>query len=234
MQFANVLRKKRKELHLTQQQVADQLHVTRQTLSRWENNLSYPNLDTLVNLSEFLGIPLDILLKGAGNPMVNKISQDVRDKSKYKRFLLVVLAIFVLIFLWLSVLGYGRATQNEWIDRANPFLRIEYGYAVLPNKVPEKKGKVTIVNSNSKRVDAFVSDDPFGSGSWLKFYTGQYNAKHRWALIAHKGSYVSNIRLVSRRQIPIVMREQAGNQYVSYDAHAEKRITKRFPWWPFN
>lgn len=44
---------KRKELHLTQQQVADQLHVTRQTLSRWENNLSYPNLDTLVNLSEF-------------------------------------------------------------------------------------------------------------------------------------------------------------------------------------
>ncbi|MDG2981929.1 helix-turn-helix domain-containing protein, partial [Latilactobacillus curvatus] len=37
---------KRKELHLTQQQLADKLHVTRQTLSRWENNLSYPNLDT--------------------------------------------------------------------------------------------------------------------------------------------------------------------------------------------
>ncbi|MCS8623036.1 helix-turn-helix transcriptional regulator [Lactiplantibacillus plantarum] len=47
MQFANVLRKKRKELHLTQQQLADKLHVTRQTLSRWENNLSYPNLDTV-------------------------------------------------------------------------------------------------------------------------------------------------------------------------------------------
>ena len=61
MQFANVLRKKRKELHLTQQQLADKLHVTRQTLSRWENNLSYPNLDTLVNLSEFLAVPLDIL-----------------------------------------------------------------------------------------------------------------------------------------------------------------------------
>ncbi|WP_308718714.1 helix-turn-helix domain-containing protein [Lactiplantibacillus plantarum] len=76
MQFANVLRKKRKELHLTQQQLADKLHVTRQTPSRWENNLSYPNLDTLVNLSEFLAVPLDILLKGDGNLMVNKISQD--------------------------------------------------------------------------------------------------------------------------------------------------------------
>lgn len=41
--------------------MADKLHVTRQTLSRWENNLSYPNLDTLVNLSEFLAVPLDIL-----------------------------------------------------------------------------------------------------------------------------------------------------------------------------
>lgn len=87
MQFANVLRKKRKELHLTQQQLADKLHVTRQTLSRWENNLSYPNLDTLVNLSEFLAVPLDILLKGDGNLMVNKISQDVRDKDKYKRWI---------------------------------------------------------------------------------------------------------------------------------------------------
>ena len=32
MQFANVLRKRRKELHLTQQQLADKLHVIRQTL----------------------------------------------------------------------------------------------------------------------------------------------------------------------------------------------------------
>ncbi len=115
LQFANVLRKKRKELHLTQQQLADQLHVTRQTLSRWGNNLSYPNLDTLVNLSEYLTIPLDILLKGDENPMVNKISQDVRDKRKYKRYLLIILVILILLFSWLSILGYGRATQNEWI-----------------------------------------------------------------------------------------------------------------------
>ena len=57
MEFANVLRKKRKERHLTQQELADQLHVTRQTLSSWENNLSYPNLDTLVSLSDFFAIP---------------------------------------------------------------------------------------------------------------------------------------------------------------------------------
>ncbi|MCI1986325.1 MAG: helix-turn-helix domain-containing protein [Lactobacillus sp.] len=245
MQFANVLRKKRKELHLTQQELADQLHVTRQTLSRWENNLSYPNLDTLVRLSGFLEISLDVLLKGDGNPMVNQISQDVRDKSKYKRYLMVVLAALVLIFIWLSLLGYGRATQNELIDRSNPFLRVQYGYAVLPTQVPEKKEETTVVDRDGKnkhvaavttpqRVDAFVADDPFGNGSWLKFYTGKYSSKQRWALVAHKGAYVSNIRLVSRAQIPLMMREQTGNHYVAYDAHAERRITKRFLWWPFD
>ncbi|WP_308718713.1 hypothetical protein [Lactiplantibacillus plantarum] len=63
----------------------------------------------------------------------------MRDKNKYKRYLLIVLGIIVLLFLWLSILGYGRAMQNEWIDRFNPFLRVQYGYAVLPNQVPEKR-----------------------------------------------------------------------------------------------
>lgn len=50
MQFATMLKQRRTELQMTQQEMADQLFVTRQTVSRWENNLSYPNLDTLVRL----------------------------------------------------------------------------------------------------------------------------------------------------------------------------------------
>ncbi len=47
---------------------------------------------------------------------------------------MIVSAIFILIFLWLSVLGTDvLAKMNEWIDRFNPFLRVQYGYAVLPS-----------------------------------------------------------------------------------------------------
>ncbi|MCW6101584.1 MULTISPECIES: hypothetical protein [Lactobacillaceae] len=95
------------------------------------------------------------------------------------------------------------------IARWNQCSFVQYGYAVLPNQVPEKREKTTIIDSDGKnkhvaavktpqRVDAFVADDPFGSGSWLKFYTGQYSSKQHWTLVAHKGSYISNIRLVSR------------------------------------
>ncbi len=64
MEFSKVLKKRRKELQITQQTLADRLFVTRQTVSRWENGLSYPNLDVLVKVSECLEITLDELLKG--------------------------------------------------------------------------------------------------------------------------------------------------------------------------
>lgn len=44
MEFSKVLKKRRKELQITQQALADRLFVTRQTVSRWENGLSYPQL----------------------------------------------------------------------------------------------------------------------------------------------------------------------------------------------
>lgn len=245
MAFSEMLKSKREELGMTQQDLADHIYVTRQTISRWENNLGYPNLDTLVDLSSLLNLSLDNLLKGEATDMVQQISKDVTDKKRYKHYLLVIGMFLGILLLWFLILGYGRATQNESIDRFNPFLRVQYGYTVLPNQVPEKKEKTTIVDSDGKnkhvaaikipqRVDAFVADDPFGSGSWLKFYTGQYSPKQRWALVAHKGSYVSAIRLVTRKQIPQLMREQTGSHYVTYDAHAERQVTKRFPWWPFN
>ncbi|MDN2453674.1 helix-turn-helix transcriptional regulator [Lactobacillus sp. UCMA15818] len=245
MEFHNILRNKRKDFNLTQQELADQLHVTRQTLSRWENDLSYPNLDTLIQLGEILDIPLDNLLKGGENQMVKQLSNDVRDKRKYGLYLRILLSFLILLIVWLVILGYGRATQNQWIDFSNPFLKTQYGYAILPGKVSEKKQWSDVIDSGSKdshgelvsvpqKVDAFVSDSPLGSGSWLKFSTGRYNKNERWALIAHKGSYVYSIRLLSYKQIPLLMREQVGTFYVSYNSKSEPRLARRFTWWPFN
>jgi len=246
MEFATVLRKKRKALNLTQQELADQLHVTRQTLSRWENNSTFPNLDTLVELSIILDIPLDNLLKGEDNIMVKQISSDVREKKKLKRYLAIIGSVFAIFLLWLCLLGYGRANQVVLIDRFNPFLSTQYGYAILPSKTPTKK-KFTTVEGPGKtakhkewtkvpqKVDAYVSNDPFGSGEWIKFDTGMYSKNNRWALVRHKGSYVSAARLVTKKQIPVQMREQAGNFYFSYNKKTDgPRVAKRLPWWPFN
>lgn len=64
MEIGNLLKIRREQKNLTQQQVAAKFHVTRQTVSRWENDKSYPNIDTLVELSFFFDFSLDEILKG--------------------------------------------------------------------------------------------------------------------------------------------------------------------------
>ncbi|ALR99965.1 DNA-binding protein [Enterococcus silesiacus] len=64
MKIGKLLKESRERKKLTQQELADKFHVTRQTVSRWENEQSYPNLDTLVELSFFFDFSLDEILKG--------------------------------------------------------------------------------------------------------------------------------------------------------------------------
>ncbi|GEB25278.1 helix-turn-helix domain-containing protein [Pediococcus acidilactici] len=221
MEFSKVLKKRRKELQITQQALADQLFVTRQTVSRWENGLSYPNLDVLVKISECLEITLDELLKGEGMTVVNKISEDVRLKEKYRRALIMVSLIIGVSVTLLVVLGYGRATQNTTIDRLNPFLTTKIGYGVLP------QGK-------KMSVDTFISDDPFGNGEWLKFKAGRHTTKDKWVLVSHRGSYVSNVRLITYEEVPTTFKKQVGTDYFKYRQKTMgPRVSKKWGWLPF-
>ena len=64
MQLGQMIAKIRKEQGLTQEAFAEKFHVTRQTVSNWENEKSYPDLRTLVKISDMFHISLDVLLKG--------------------------------------------------------------------------------------------------------------------------------------------------------------------------
>lgn len=65
----------RKKLGLTQQQFADELHVTRQAVSRWESDIAFPETDTLLKMSEMFGCSVDYLLK---------YNSDAADDAKSK------------------------------------------------------------------------------------------------------------------------------------------------------
>ena len=52
----------RKAKNLTQEQLAEKLDVTRQTISNWENGKFYPDIDALVKISKCFNISLDDLL----------------------------------------------------------------------------------------------------------------------------------------------------------------------------
>ena len=64
MQLGQAIAQIRKERGLTQEAFAKMYNVTRQTVSNWENEKSYPDLSTLVKISDEFNVSLDILLKG--------------------------------------------------------------------------------------------------------------------------------------------------------------------------
>ena len=63
MTFGEKLSKARKENNYTQEQLADILGVSRQSISKWESDVTYPETDKLIRLSELFHCSLDYLLK---------------------------------------------------------------------------------------------------------------------------------------------------------------------------
>jgi len=64
MDIGNQILSIRKEQKLTQEEFGNLFHVTRQTVSNWENGRSYPDLQTLIEISNWFDVPMDTLLKG--------------------------------------------------------------------------------------------------------------------------------------------------------------------------
>ncbi|MBU5365755.1 helix-turn-helix transcriptional regulator [Enterococcus devriesei] len=101
MEVGERLKARRNELNLTQDQVADSLGITRQTMSNWENGRSYPDIERVIRLSELYALSLDELLKG-DQKMVRHLQENTVVNHFLKLFigmLLVNVALMVVLML---------------------------------------------------------------------------------------------------------------------------------------
>lgn len=89
------IKESRKQKSLTQQELADQLNVSRSAVSNWEVGRNYPDLDLIVRLSELLEITLDHLLR-EDTTMVQAISEEQRRGVIRKKVLRIILPLFLL------------------------------------------------------------------------------------------------------------------------------------------
>ncbi len=112
MEIAKQIRKHRTELGISQEELADRIYVTRQTVSNWENERSYPDIRSLVLLSTVFGVSLDILVKGDVKQMKEQIKEEeicvLRKESLIYALLLgatILLAIpLVKLLGWFGVM----------------------------------------------------------------------------------------------------------------------------------
>ena len=76
MEIGTIIRNARNEASLTQEQAAESLGVSRQTISNWENNKSYPDIISVIIMSDLYSVSLDCLLK-----------EETSMKQTYKEYL---------------------------------------------------------------------------------------------------------------------------------------------------
>lgn len=94
MKLPAQIKKYRKQCGLSQEELANKIYVSRQTISNWENNRSYPDIENLLILSGVFEVSLDNLVKGDLDDMK-------RELSKYSMNLWTKV---MLIFLLLGVI----------------------------------------------------------------------------------------------------------------------------------
>ena len=108
MEFGKQIKKLRQEAQLSQEELAERIYVSRQTISNWENDKSYPDVNSLVLLSETFQISLDKLIKGDIEVMKDVIQKEEIEKMNryggiYTMMLIASAVSAVPLFMLLGV-----------------------------------------------------------------------------------------------------------------------------------
>ncbi|GAB5052072.1 helix-turn-helix transcriptional regulator [Pediococcus ethanolidurans] len=124
----------REKVHLSQNQVSKELHITRQSISRWENGRGYPDMDNLILISQLYKCSIDDLLqddqvtrekiespvsemKNQHKPLNYKITKTFNSKEE-----LLLLFIILMISAFIPFLGVILPFFVIWRNKTNHLL----------------------------------------------------------------------------------------------------------------
>ena len=130
--FGENLKTLRKQKGFSQEELAVRLHVVRQTVSKWEKNLSVPDADTLIRLAEILEVSVSELLGAKIEnentasdvaEQLSRINEQLAIKNRRSRriwkIVAIVLAVIVLINIFIAVF-FRVPTLDESIQNNQP------------------------------------------------------------------------------------------------------------------
>lgn len=110
MDIFTKLKAARIKANLTQEMVAEKLQVSRQTISNWENGKTYPDIISVIALSDIYAISLDALLKGDEHMIAHleKSTNIVKSNTKLITLFIINIVVFALMMLFNSVISNNK------------------------------------------------------------------------------------------------------------------------------
>lgn len=148
----------RKGNKLTQEQFAEKLYVSRQTVSNWENGKFYPDIETLILISNLFNISLDELLKSD-----TKVVKDMDKKLKQHKKLIFTIILLIIILISSSFYGYRYYKNHKSIEKNITLKNIPEGYimtSILDIKIGinHNSDLSTLVN---KYIDIYIDNEDY-------------------------------------------------------------------------
>lgn len=116
------LKKLRSEKDLTQEELAEKFGVTRRTVSRWETGYNLPDIDVLIEMSDFYNVELKDLLQGGINNMENKEKETAilvddynkTNNNKSYKVVLIYLTLGIICLVINQALSFFDLPETFW------------------------------------------------------------------------------------------------------------------------
>ena len=151
----------RKKKGLSQEEVAEKLNVTRQSVSKWETDESKPDFDKIVPICELYEISTNELLNGTQEEKEEKEVEVINKDNKKKRALIITSAIFIyfLALIWI-IISEVSFNLNEGFMIGGFFLlcgiatcMLIYQGIVLSTTITKKKKEKSV---EEKKLDGII------------------------------------------------------------------------------
>ncbi|MBF2337463.1 helix-turn-helix domain-containing protein [Staphylococcus epidermidis] len=95
MVLGEQIKKHRKLLNMTQEDLCQKLNTTRQTVSKWEKNMIEPDINTLLKLADIFGISLNELITGEKEFINNSKEMNVWEFLSEKWWLVIIVVVII-------------------------------------------------------------------------------------------------------------------------------------------
>lgn len=110
MEIGKKLKEARINSGLTQEQVAEDIKVTRQRISNWENERSYPDIMNVIDLSNLYSLSLDDLLKG-DDKMIEHLEENTNIVKSNRKLIAAIMINVLLVILLVAFNMFLRDNQ---------------------------------------------------------------------------------------------------------------------------
>ena len=151
MNLGAQIKKYRTEFSLSQDELAEKLFVTRQSISNWENDRTYPDIKSLVLLSEVFSVSLDQLVKGDVDEMKKEINE--QEQAQFQK----ESTVLAIIMLGLLIMPMPLAKIGGWIGL---MVYVVLALAGLMYALKVEKHKKQLDIQTYKEIVAFMDGKP--------------------------------------------------------------------------